>query len=114
MVWPVSLIADRSPDVALPNLLHAVLYGSCMYLHVPAKEHVAFDVQVKGSRLYAEHVAQYTDPLVQRMASSPYCKAALDHIKPAHQAGAPAQGVTQAQPVDEAAADATTTTPALR
>ena len=70
--------------------------------------------QVKASQLYAEHVAQYTDPLVQRMASSPYYKAAVDHIQPGHAAGATAQGVADDQPVDEAAAVTTTTAPDLR
>ena len=70
------------------------------------------DVQVRGSRLYAEHVAPYTDPLVQRLARSPYYKAAFEHIKPADMAAAPAQGVAHDQTVNTPAVPAITTAPA--
>lgn len=62
--------------------------------------------------MYAEHVAQYTDPLVQRLASSPYYKAACEHIKPAHMAVEPAEGVAPGQAVDEAAEAAAIPAPA--
>lgn len=44
--------------------------------------------RVKGSRVYTEHVAQYTEPLAQRVKSTPYYKAAVEHVRPAHMAGA--------------------------
>ena len=50
-------------------------------------------LQVKRSPLYAEHLAQYTEPIAQRVKGSAYYKAAMDHVMPAHSvaAGASAQ-----------------------
>ena len=45
-------------------------------------------LQVKGSRVYTEHIAQYTEPLAQRVKSTSYYKAAVEHVRPAHMAGA--------------------------
>ena len=46
-------------------------------------------LQVKGSRVYTEHVAQYTEPLALRVKSTSYYKAAVEHVRPAHMAGGP-------------------------
>jgi hypothetical protein len=39
--------------------------------------------------VYTEQVAQYTEPIAQRVKSSSYYKAAVEHVRPAHTAGAP-------------------------
>ena len=41
-------------------------------------------LQVKGSPLYNGHVAQYTEPIAQRVKSSAYYKATMDHVMPVH------------------------------
>ena len=45
-------------------------------------------LQVKRSPLYAEHVAQYAEPIAQRVKSSSYYKAAMEHVIPVHTAAA--------------------------
>lgn len=62
------------------------------------------NLQVKRSRVYAEHVAAYAEPLAQRLKNSSYYKAAVEHIKPARLAGETAEGAPQGQNMDAAAA----------
>ena len=70
-------------------------------------------LQVKRSRVYAAHVAAYAEPLAQRLTSSSYYKAAVEHIKPARMAGETAEGAPQGQNMDAAATNLAAPSPLL-
>lgn len=81
------------------------------YMRLLIPLHLA--LQVKRSRVYAEHVAAYAEPLAQRLKSSSYYKAAVEHIKPARMAGETVGSSSQGQDMDAAATTLAAPSPLL-